>query len=656
VIHIAVGIPYRNQSQIQAFVDSVSNPASPNYRHFITPDEVGRRFGIAASQVKQVQDYLSSMGMKIRRVAQNRLAILADATVSQAEAAFNTTLDEFEAPDSTMPKGEILFSFTRPPSVPTSIRRLVLSIEGLENFNKPHSEFTLTPSQLQTLYSAAPIYHSGYQGQGRTIGITCMTTYGLANIPLLYSYFNLPTPSGGVGSNVKVVHVNGSNGNVSSGAEGEGDADIQCTLMMAPLCNLIVYDGSAGKLYLDTLTVEADANACDIITESYNVDGSGLDSWRNMHLSMSAQGITNLCAAGDSGTAGVVKYPYPDADPEVLSVGGTTVAIDTAGNRTSEIVWDNPQSDGKGVGAGGWATIANSWNALPSWQVGNGVPTDIPYRLVPDVTLDADPNSGYEGFLDGAYRKVGGTSCGSPTMAGLLADCEQEIIAGGGLPPNADGYQRFGRLQDLIYSYNGDPSVFYDVVSGSNGTLPNNQTSVAGPGWDTASGWGAMIFSGFVNRVLGTVGVGNLAFSPPSVVGGTTSTGTIGLTAAAPPGGATVMLTSASSAVIVPASVSLPAGASSATFTATTTAIGASTPVIVTATLGSSSATGTLTILPPSLSGLTLSPASVVGGTKSTGTVTLTGPAPSTGISVGLSSNTNLATVPSSVNVLAGGT
>jgi thermitase len=59
----------------------------------------------------------------------------------------------------------------------------------------------------------------------------------------------------------------------------------------------------------------------------------------------------------------------------------------------------------------------------------------------------------------------------------------------------------------------------------------------------------------------------------------------------------------------------------------------------------------------PSLSSLSLNPTSVVGGNSSTGTVTLTAPAPSGGFVVNLSSsNTNVATVPSTVTVPAGAT
>src|SRR6185436_18557147 len=68
--------------------------------------------------------------------------------------------------------------------------------------------------------------------------------------------------------------------------------------------------------------------------------------------------------------------------------------------------------------------------------------------------------------------------------------------------------------------------------------------------------------------------------------------------------------------------------------------------------LGWKPATGQAT-----LSTLTVSPSSVVGGQGSTGTVTLTGPAPTGGATVTLSSaNPAVASVPASVTVAAGAT
>ena len=89
-----------------------------------------------------------------------------------------------------------------------------------------------------------------------------------------------------------------------------------------------------------------------------------------------------------------------------------------------------------------------------------------------------------------------------------------------------------------------------------------------------------------------------LSLSPSSVVGGTSSTGTVTLSGAAPTGGAAVSLSENSSATAVPASVTVPAGATSANFTVTTTAVTATTSATVSAVFGGVTRTAALTVNP----------------------------------------------------------
>ena len=152
-----------------------------------------------------------------------------------------------------------------------------------------------------------------------------------------------------------------------------------------------------------------------------------------------------------------------------------------------------------------------------------------------------------------------------------------------------------------------------------------------------------------------------VSLSPTSVVGGNGSQGTVTLTSAAPSGGAVVSLSSSNtSAATVPASVTVASGATSATFTVGSASVTASTPVTISAAFGGVSRTATLTVTPPAapaaLSAVSVNPASVVGGTSSQGTVTLTSAAPAGGFVVTLSRSGTAATVPSSVSVAPGAT
>ena len=151
-----------------------------------------------------------------------------------------------------------------------------------------------------------------------------------------------------------------------------------------------------------------------------------------------------------------------------------------------------------------------------------------------------------------------------------------------------------------------------------------------------------------------TVSPAILTLSPATVTGGTPVTGTLQMDSPARAGGLNVTITSNSTSVTVPGTVAIPAGQTSQTFTVQTSPVSTNTAVSVTADFGTVSSTAALTLLAPVPAGLTLSPISVTGGTALTGTLTLTGAAPSAGSVVSLTSSSASASVPATVTVPSG--
>jgi probable HAF family extracellular repeat protein len=150
-----------------------------------------------------------------------------------------------------------------------------------------------------------------------------------------------------------------------------------------------------------------------------------------------------------------------------------------------------------------------------------------------------------------------------------------------------------------------------------------------------------------------------LYLSPTTIIGGCrTSAGKVVLSGAAPAGGAVVTLSNANSMAIVPASVTVPAGASSATFTVGTRTV--ITPYIgsVTASYGGVSKPVTVTVRPIRVKTLVLSPNPATGGTTVTASFTLECAAPPGGIVLSLTSGNRAVAAPtvSSVTVPAGAT
>lgn len=509
-IEVAITLKPQDPTGLQAFADAVSDPKSAMYRHFISPEEVGSRFGASLTDVAAVKDFLTKGGLTITHVGKNNFTIAATGTQAQIESLFATKIGNFQVTDES---GSVTYRANITPlNVPATLVNKIQSIDGVETYSRPKPRGTsLTPSMTRNLYGLAPMYAAGWTGSGRTVGISNWDGFKLSNGNLFISNYNLPVPAGGAMSNVSVVTVG--TGSQSGPAAGEGDLDFQMVLAVAPLAKIIIYDGTGANL-TTVLSTEASANAADVISESYgwNVPAATAAAAHTQHLSMTATGITYMAASGDDGTA-LAPFDYPDYDPEVLMVGGTIATTDSAGNRTSETSWGN---SGGNAGGGGWctSTAANSsaFNVRPSWQTGNGVPSSsiVNKRLVPDVALHASGANGFNSpfayfmYYDGSLIQSSGTSASSPTFAAGLATCEQRLFA-------ARNTARLGRIADKIYSQNGRSDVWFDVNSGlSIGNLPssgggslNNTPANPGTGWDFATGWGSINFNNFYSTLIG---------------------------------------------------------------------------------------------------------------------------------------------------------
>jgi hypothetical protein len=151
----------------------------------------------------------------------------------------------------------------------------------------------------------------------------------------------------------------------------------------------------------------------------------------------------------------------------------------------------------------------------------------------------------------------------------------------------------------------------------------------------------------------------SFSFSPGTITGGSSVSGTVFLTGAAPAGGAAVSISS-SSGLVPSISVTVPAGSVSAPFTLTSGGVSTVTNVSLTASYGGISQTGTLTLVPPLpfLASLSFSPPTIDSGLTATCTVTLTAPAPLGGASISLANDSSfsIAAVPNNTLVPAGAT
>jgi hypothetical protein len=350
----------------------------------------------------------------------------------------------------------------------------------------------------------------------------------------------LPVPAGGSGSNIVVVKVGTGTTYGVGTPQGEGDLDLQAALSAAPLATIYDYDDSTNDTAapITTLSKISSDNLADIVTESYGWEtsnsntyyGSTWTSAHNVHLSLSAQGITYLAATGDDGTAAFpsrgARYGYPDIDPEVLNVGGSIATVNsTTGVRSSEASWGTSGGYGGTGGFDPYDTSAHgfAFNVAPSYQTTyiSSKTSKYNYRLLPDLVSSAGGKNGLgsnsgtgwafaifyntgtgTSYPPGTSIAIDGTSIASPATAGALGALIGEVF--NGVTPNGSRSNvRFGRVQDYLYAIGSNASVFYDITTGSTiGNLPGTSTAATpAAGWDYATGWGALNFGGLYSYI-----------------------------------------------------------------------------------------------------------------------------------------------------------
>jgi hypothetical protein len=203
-----------------------------------------------------------------------------------------------------------------------------------------------------------------------------------------------------------------------------------------------------------------------------------------------------------------------------------------------------------------------------------------------------------------------------------------------------------------IWSLNGSGLYLDGDTFGSPSVRSDNLTPRIAMPLPSGDSGQAADFEGWFWLLSTGLAISNFTLSPPTVVQGGSSTGTITLNGTAPTGGIPVTLSNPDTNVAsVPATVVVPAGSATVTFTVTGIALGSAN---IQAALDTSTVTASLTVVSVALASLTLNPSSVQGGTTSTGTVTLNGPAPAA-VTIGLSSSvTSRANVPIGVTIPAG--
>jgi pseudomonalisin len=451
-----------------------------------------QQFSPTAAEVSSVEAYLRTEGLQPGAVTANNLIVSATGPASAVQSAFETTLD------SVRLGGKTGFANVAAASVPAALSSTVVSVLGL------NSVFAATPATLHVRSTPAATnppssctitgvpYLCDYNPQGlqeaydatsaATGANTSEAIFAEGDLTQVVTDLRQEETANNLPQVPVTIDQTGVASSDTSGAD-EWDLDTQYSTGMAQTVKqLVIYD--APTLTDSDLAVSfADFAAQD--TEkagSASFGGCEFDSYLDGSMvaddesfaEAAAQGQTVFASAGDTGgfcsvgtpngvPAGVPDVDYPASSPYVVAVGGTSLLTNADGSYDQELAWT--------AGGGG----ISYFETAPAWQAGDGIVGTIAgeagLRTLPDVSMDADPNTGANVYVDGTPETVGGTSLSSPLTLGVwdrIESAHNESV------PFAS---------PLLYAENGT-SAFHDITLGNTGPYP------AAPGYDLATGIG----------------------------------------------------------------------------------------------------------------------------------------------------------------------
>lgn len=555
---LRIPMPLRNPAGLQSLIKQLYDPGDPLYHQYLTPEQFNARFAPAASDVAAMADYLSNNGFQVQ-ISPSQLLIRADASAATVQSTFNIEIQNYMTADN-----RIVSAPTQNPEVPTYVAGLVSGVIGLtKNLNPRRAHMRarnsqtlkpaigngfggtgMIPSDIKTAYSLAS---TSLTGAGQTLALVELDGYAASDIAAYATQFGLPTP------NLTNVLVGGYNGAAFVGS-GEVTLDIEMALALAPNLKIMVYEAPATDAgFLDIFDRIANDNLAKVISNSWGSteDASFVSLYNSENTAlqkMAAQGQSFFSASGDSGaydagSSNGLLVEDPCSQPYDTCVGGTSLTL-SAGVYSKETSWANDPAGSNDGGGGGISKIWSIAQELNTYQSGLGTVTNqgsTTMRMVPDVALDSDPQTGYSiygtscGFTckctgaitSGANQNCsagtsapghagwygfGGTSAAAPLWAAFTALVNQQIAMNTGNNNTTVGFLNatlYPIAKGAAYATN-----FHDIADSS-----TNLFYPAVTGYDLSTGWGSFNGGTFLTTLATAVGgavVTNSVPNPPT--------------------------------------------------------------------------------------------------------------------------------------------
>lgn len=332
-------------------IDEMHDKTSPNFRHWLTPQQIGDRFGLAQQDLDTIKGWLQSKGFTVHYIYPTRMVIDFSGTAATIRAAFHTEIHNLEV------DGKRHWANVRDPQIPEALAPAIVGVVSMHDF-RPHpmvkkaipnytsgSNYLLVPADFQTIYNVDPLLRQGINGQGQTVVVVEDTNASsTTDINKYRSTFlsKWATPA------LVTVHPTGTGGTCSNpgvnGDDIEADLDAEIVSAMAPMATVELAsctDGSTDATFGGLIALENLVSAGSppsIVSMSYgdceaNAGATSNAAFYNAYQSAAAAGVSVFVSSGDesaascdanaaSATHGVGVSGWTST-PYNVSVGGT---------------------------------------------------------------------------------------------------------------------------------------------------------------------------------------------------------------------------------------------------------------------------------------------------------------------------------------------
>lgn len=456
---LVLGSSQQQEKDLQDFLVSQQDKTSPNYHHWLTPEQFGQKFGPAPQDIATVKAWLAQQGFTVNSVARSGRWIEFSGTSGQAERAFDTLMRYYNTG-----QGSHVANATEI-SVPAAMAPVVRGVVSLHNFFKkpmltryllaksnldgtytsisPDATFTggvhaLTPGDYASIYDLSSLYAATptpLNGTGTTIAIVARSDANPTDFLEFRQLTGLPPKA--VSNTVTLPPDPGFDPN--NGDSIEVDLDSQWAGAVAPgaSINVVVSASTATSDGVDLSSAYiVDHDLAPVMSVSFgdcesDMGAAGNAFYNALWQQAAAQGISVMVASGDSGAAGCDAIVQSTAAVGGLAVSGvSSTPFNTAvggtefqENGSNATFWSTTNSS-TGVSVNGYipegvwnescdptalnspcagkefilASGAGGRSAVyskPAWQTGVAGIPSDAARDLPDVSLSAAAHDGY---------------------------------------------------------------------------------------------------------------------------------------------------------------------------------------------------------------------------------------------------------------------